>query len=413
MRSSASMVIEPPPDGGMAAWMVVLSTHLVMMDSWGMVNSFGVFQSYYMTLLDRPPEDISWIGSLEVFLLFFIGSFTGRLTDAGYFRPLYIGGTILVCIGTFTASWCTKYWQFILAQGICVGLGNGLLFTPCMTITATYFAKKRSLAFGITAAGSTTGGLIFPSMVRQLLPTVGLGWTLRSIGFIQLVTLIFAGYFMKPRLPPRNSGPLIELRAFKELDYTFYAIGAFMAFWSTYFAFHYVAAFSRDILGLSYPSSLDLVLVLNGVGGPGRVIPGYIGDKIGPVNVYMLCTLITGITMFCWAAVKSVSGMYAWTVVYGFVVGGVQSVFPSGLTSLTEDPRKQGTRMGMVCTIVSFATLTGSPISGAIINFQGGHYLGAQMFAGTAMLLAAVFVFSARLVKTRRQGFGIVSGAKV
>lgn len=193
-----------------------------------MVNSFGVFQSYYMDLLDRPPEDISWIGSLEVFLLFFIGSFTGRLTDAGYFRPLYISGTILVCIGTFTASWCTTYWQFILAQGICVGLGNGLLFTPVMTITATYFAKKRSLAFGLTAAGSTTGGLIFPSMVRQLLPSVGLGWTLRSIGFIQLATLIFAGYFIKPRLPPRSSGPLVELRAFRELDYTFYAIGAFM-----------------------------------------------------------------------------------------------------------------------------------------------------------------------------------------
>lgn len=143
------------------------------------------------------------------------------------------------------------------------------------------------------------------------------------------------------------------------------------------------------------------------------MIPGYIGDKMGPVNVYMLCTLLTGMTMLCWAAVRSVPSMYAWTVVYGFIVGGVQSVFPSGLTSLTEDPRKQGTRMGMVCTIVSFATLTGSPISGAIINFQGGKYLGAQMFAGVAMLMAAVFIALARMVKTRRQGHGILSVSKV
>jgi hypothetical protein len=33
-----------------------------------------------------PPSDISWIGSIQIFLLFFIGTFSGRATDAGYFR---------------------------------------------------------------------------------------------------------------------------------------------------------------------------------------------------------------------------------------------------------------------------------------------------------------------------------------
>ncbi|KAI5461545.1 major facilitator superfamily transporter [Mariannaea sp. PMI_226] len=413
MRTSRSLVIEPPPDGGFDAWMVVLATHLVMMDTWGIVNSFGVFQSYYMELLNRPPEDISWIGSLEVFLLFFIGAFTGRLTDAGYFRPLFIVGTIMLCLGMFMASLSTTYWQLLLAQGICIGIGDGLVFTPCMTITGTYFSKKRSLAFGITSAGSVTGGLIFPSMVRQLLPTIGLPWTLRAMAFIQLGTLIFAGYFLKPRIPPRNSGPLVELSAFKQLDYTFYAIGGFMAFWSAYFVFHYVAAFPRDVLGLSYAESLNLVLILNGVGNPGRILPGWLADQIGPINVYMIFTFTTAVTVFSWAAVKSVAGMYVWTVVYGFSIGGVQGVFPSGVTSLTEDPQKQGTRMGMMCTIASFATLTGSPIGGTILNYQGGKYIGAQMFAGVAMLLSATFISCSRFVKLRRMGYGVFSTAKV
>lgn len=53
------------------------------------MNSFGVFQTYYVDFLGRSTSDISWIGSIQVFLTFFIGTFTGRLTDAGYFRPVF------------------------------------------------------------------------------------------------------------------------------------------------------------------------------------------------------------------------------------------------------------------------------------------------------------------------------------
>lgn len=31
----------------------------------GFVNSFGVFQTYYVTALNRPPSDIAWVGSVQ------------------------------------------------------------------------------------------------------------------------------------------------------------------------------------------------------------------------------------------------------------------------------------------------------------------------------------------------------------
>lgn len=146
----------------------------------------------------------------------------------GFFRSLFITGSFLVVVGMVAASFCTTYWQFFLAQGICLGLGNGCLFCPCMAVTSTYFAKRRALAFGLTAAGAVVGGLAFPSMVRQLLPLIGLGWTIRSMALIQLVTLSIAGLLIKTRIPPRQAAPLVEWAAFKESEYSFYAIGAFM-----------------------------------------------------------------------------------------------------------------------------------------------------------------------------------------
>lgn len=81
--SKSSFNPGPPPDGGLRAWTTVATGHLVIMNTWGYINSFGVFQTYYATELGLPPATISWIGSIQVFLLFFIGTFTGRITDAG------------------------------------------------------------------------------------------------------------------------------------------------------------------------------------------------------------------------------------------------------------------------------------------------------------------------------------------
>ncbi|OLN90170.1 Riboflavin transporter MCH5-like protein 22 [Colletotrichum chlorophyti] len=411
--SRPSVVIDAPPDGGWQAWMIVLGTHLVTLNTWGVTNSFGVFQPYFTTLFERSPSDISWIGSFQVFLLFFVGTFTGRWTDMGFFRPLFITGSCLVILGMVAASFCTTYWQFFLAQGICLGLGNGCLFCPSMAVTSTYFAKRRSLAFGLTAAGAVVGGLAFPSMVRQLLPQIGLGWTIRSMALIQLVTLAVAGLLMKTRIPPRAAAPLVEWSAFKESEYSFYAVGAFMCFWGTYFAFHYIAAYSRDILGLSYTDSLNLLLVLNGVGAFGRILPAQVADVIGTINVFAPMAFSTGTIMYCWMGVRSTTGLYVWAVFYGFSVGGVQSLFPAVLSSLTTDPQKQGTRMGMVFTVVSFACLTGSPIAGAIVNSQNGKYMGAQGFAGSCMILGMICVVTARICKTRKMGAGALAWVKV
>ena len=54
-------------------------------------------------------------------------------------------------------SLATEYYQVFLAQGLVVGIGSGLLFTPAISLVGTYFVKKRALATGIAACGSSLG----------------------------------------------------------------------------------------------------------------------------------------------------------------------------------------------------------------------------------------------------------------
>ena len=207
----------PPPDGGLKAWTQALMGHLVVFNTWGYINSFGVFQTYYVNALNETPSAISWVGSVQIFLLFAIGSFSGRATDAGYFRATFVAGSILQLVGIFTTSLSTEYWQLFLTQGICTGIGNGLLFTPALACISTYFSKKRALALAIAASGNATGGMVFPAIVEALLPKIGFPWTMRVLGFLMLGVTSVTLALMKARLPPRKAGPFLELVGKDEL----------------------------------------------------------------------------------------------------------------------------------------------------------------------------------------------------
>ncbi|KAI9723637.1 MAG: hypothetical protein M1812_000937 [Candelaria pacifica] len=389
----------PPPDAGVVAWTQVAMCHLVVFNTWGYINSFGVFQTYYTASLNVTPSAISWVGSVQIFLLFFIGTLSGRATDAGYFRHTLALGSILQLVGVFTTSLSGRYWQIFLSQGVCTGLGNGMVFCPALSLLATYFRpEKRSLAIAIGAAGTGTGGLVFPAIAQQLLPRVGFAWTVRVIGFVMLGTMSAIFALARPRLGARKAGPLVEWTALKELPFTLFSVGMFFVFWGLYFAFYYVGSFGRNVIDVSEKDAISLLLILNGAGIVGRIAPAILADMyFGPLNTLIPFTLISGVLLYIWAAVSSRGGLIAFAAIYGIFAAGIQSLFPATASSLTKDLNKMGVRIGMVFTLVSFASLTGAPLAGELIERKGGDYLYAQVFAGSSIIVGFVTLVGARL----------------
>lgn len=49
----------PPPDGGLVAWTQAIIGHLLFTNTWGVINSFGVFQTSYVSELGFPPSNVS------------------------------------------------------------------------------------------------------------------------------------------------------------------------------------------------------------------------------------------------------------------------------------------------------------------------------------------------------------------
>lgn len=111
-------------------------------------------------------------------MMFLPGPLVGFFYDNRGPKELILVGGFFHVLGLMMTSLCTEYYQFILAQGICSPLGLNCIFNAAVNCIPTWFLKKRGAAYGIMAAGSGLGGIIFPIMASHLIPEIGYGWTM-------------------------------------------------------------------------------------------------------------------------------------------------------------------------------------------------------------------------------------------
>ncbi|KAK5991618.1 MFS-type transporter [Cladobotryum mycophilum] len=199
LRRSVEALPEPP-DGGVG-WLQVVVAYLELSNTFGYMNSYGIFEQYYHPQLGYSLSSISWIGSIQVFLLLSMGILFGRLFDAG----------------------------------------ARLVYCPVMVSVSTYFSKRRALVIAVVTSGTATGGVIFPIIAQRLLYRAGFPWTIRFMGFVVLFNAVIVILLVRDRLPPRSSGPLLDLAAFRELPYALFTVGVFLCLWVVYIGYDYVS----------------------------------------------------------------------------------------------------------------------------------------------------------------------------
>ncbi|RYO86054.1 hypothetical protein DL766_003647 [Monosporascus sp. MC13-8B] len=405
------------PDGGWGAWVQVACSFVVMINTWGLINSFGVFQTYYETELLRGHSSsaISWVGSLQGALLLLLGIVSGPLFDAGNFRRLMVGGLFLIVFGMFMTSICKSYWQVLLAQGVCVGVGSGLLFLPAAAILSQYFARRRAFALGVQSVGSPLAGILFPIIFSRLQPAVGFAWATRVISFILLGLSAIPVAFMRTRVPPpARKRAFFEPRALRDGPYMLFNVAGLCAYVGLYVPYFYIQLFAirRGIISAGDPaagssdeasSSAYLVTVLNAGSILGRLLPNLAADRLGSVSMLAGTTLGAAVLALAWLGVRRLGGLVAFALLFGFFNGGVTSLPPSAIAVLTPDLSRLGTRMGMTFLFTGSAVLVGTPIAGAILrSYSEAAWNGLIAYSGATLMVGAAGFLAAQLTHVRR-----------
>ncbi|KAI0849428.1 riboflavin transporter MCH5 [Daldinia vernicosa] len=390
------------PDGGLEAWLVVAGGFCALFSTFGLVNCVGSFVNYYVSgpLSNYDVSTVTWITSIQVFMMSGLNAVMGRLFDSYGPRWLLIIGTLVFCFGLMMLSLSTQYYQILLSQGIVTAVGLSAVFNSAMNSVMGWFFKKRAAALGLMVSGSSLGGVVLPIMMNNLIPRIGFPWTVRAIGFMLLALCTFACCTIKSRLPPRKRPfEFAEyLRPLHEPAFVCIILAGFFFFFGMFLPFNYIQLQARQ-QGIDASIVPYLLPIINAVSIPGRIVPGFLGDRFGRFNVMIFISGLSGIiTLALWVPGKSTATTVAYGAVFGFASGGFISLLPAVIAQIS-DIREIGIRSGIALFVSSLGALTGSPIAGAIVNANGGSFLGLQLFCGIVMTISMCWFIASRTIQ--------------
>ncbi|CAI7678945.1 unnamed protein product [Penicillium pancosmium] len=440
----------PPAQSNARTWMIIVGASTSLFCTVGFMNSFGVFQEIYVAdkahkglyLAHGNPSTVAWLGAVAILFLFGISPAAGVLMDIFGPKLLTCAGAIGMVFSIMMISLCRVFWQFLLAQGVLLGISMSLVSWPMLALVAkSVNPKNRAAAMGIVLGGSSLGGIIWPIAIDQMLktPSLGFPWTMRIVGFIMIPLFVLpcaVASAPPPPLPPAATGPIetsdsetevsaredhvergkqdaekqasvtqktVDLKEerrklFKKPAMWFLCLALFFTYFGMFSPFFYITTYAIA-KGFSSTLAFYTISIVNGASFFGRVIPGVLADKYGKFNLIILSNLLAGIIAMCWTKVTSVAGLVIWSAAYGFASGGILSL-QQACAAQVSGPHTMGLAIGSVVGATALSAMANIPISGALVSKHG--WISISMFSGSTLLLGAALLIFARLALNPR-----------
>ncbi|KAI9188769.1 hypothetical protein H9P43_000191 [Blastocladiella emersonii ATCC 22665] len=410
-----AQILEDAPDGGLRAWLVVLSSFLVHVVTFGIQYSFGVYQSYYVnnTFKGRAtPAEIALIGTVGFAAIFCIGIFSGKIAEAYGYRQTVLVGSVTMVVGLVLAAFSTELWQLLLTQGLIVGLGSSLVYYPAVSIPSQWWRKRRSLATGIAVAGSGLGALGIVPASDAMLIHLGLKWTLLATAAFSFVFLAIAVALLETRVPHRRRQlsevmrTLVDFSQFKNPQFVPLLVGVFLNPFAYLLPFYFVPSYVQ-YLGLERSWGPLLLNIINAMSIVGRIAVGAVADRIGNVNALFLACIgeaVSCIGIWMWSATPGMLIFFA--IFFGLAGGGFVSLMPS-VSAQVCGVQNLAATIGLVYTALSVGHLAGPPLAALLVDnsvdpatavVPAGGYAGLIIYGAVTAFLGSLAILYLRVV---------------
>jgi len=215
-----------------------------------------------------------------------------------------------------------------------------------------------------------------------------------------MITLGFTNVVMRQRVVPTTCRKLFDVSALREAPFMLCTAGLFFGFVGLYIPFFYITPYAHFKTGANATLAFYLVPILNAGSIFGRLIPNAMADRFGALNMLIPCTFACAVLAFTWTAVHETGGIVVFAILYGFFSGSFVSLPPSAILSLSNDLNKVGTRLGMSFSMAGIGILIGSPVGGALLNLDTGHFIRAQLFCAVVITISCACIVLARVTKS-------------
>jgi OFA family oxalate/formate antiporter-like MFS transporter len=312
----------------------------------------------------------------------------GRLADRYSPRPILF---LSACLAGLGVSMCSlvqsiNHLRFFLLIG---GLGAGGTFSVPTSLVQRWFYKKpqAGLALGLVVAGVGAGALVFTPLVNYLILLSGWRNSYLIVGILFFFTIGLSSLIVK-RSPQEKTivleGAESVSNYVRSQDLTTAQIlvrpsfiGITFIHCSVSFAFHTVSVhlvpYAIDN-GITPTISAVALGILGGFSVPGRIISGFIADRMGWQKIIILSLFGLALSVLLLSFLKAAWMLYCFVLFYGIFHGsriashvGILGEF-FGMNSL-------GEIIGITMAIAMFIGAFAPYLAGFIFDITGSYFI--------------------------------------
>jgi len=348
--------------GGVGMWSVVVALPAVQAE-------FGVARA-----------DASLPYTLTMVGFGLSGILMGRLSDRfGVTVPVMLG-VVAMALGYAAAASATTLWQYVLAQGLLIGVGSASTFGPLLADISMWFNRRRGAAVGVFASGNYVAGALWSPVVQHFVDADGWRQTHFGIAVFCAATMLPLALFL--RRPP----PAVEMlptaaspatRSTRGLGLspaalqTLLVIAALACCVAMSMPQVHLVAYCGD-LGYGAARGAQMLSLMLACGIVSRLAFGLVADRIGGLRTLLLGSSLQGVALLLFLPFDSLVSLYVIAALFGLFQGGI---VPSYAIIVREHfaPSEAGTRVGSVLMATLFGMALGGWMSGAVFDLTGSY----------------------------------------
>ena len=323
----------------------------------------------------------------------------GRLMDQFVMRRLVIAGAVSMGFGLALLSQATQFWQIILIYTTLLPVGMLLCGTlASQTMISKWFTGNRGLAIGLSAMGTSIGGLIIPMVVIALIARHEWQGAMLILSVVSTVILIPLNLLVLRFEPPfvnRDSEPA---QVFDSRIWTSREILTSKVFWIPVVALIPInAAFGgvqfnlgAYIADLGYEQSLaaQLIAVTSSMMIVGKLFFGAMGDRIDHRKLYWMMAVLLMVGLVFYEDSPGKSELVLAAGFQGFATGGVMPMMGI-MYSARFGTLSFGRVLGYVNLVIMLGSF-GSIFSGWVFDLTQSYDVAFWIFMG--LILPGVII---------------------
>ena len=332
-------------------------------------------------------------------------------------KVILTGGVMFGC-GMILAGLSTSVGMLMVTYGLLGGLGLGMAYGCTISCCVKFFPDKRGLIGGLTTAAYGFSSVLLPPMINLLVEKVQVKMAFILVGITFLVIISVSSLFMFScpdgfvpegwKAPEKQAGGQKEKdKDWKEMlkSPIFYLMilllmsGAF----SGMMIISQASAVGMEMIGLSVAAAGIAVSVLALFNSFGRILAGFLSDKIGRVQTLTLaCFLSVGGNVLLYLCGKGdLILFYIGISIVGICFGAFMGVFP-GFTADQFGAAHNSVNYGIMFIGFAMAGYFGPTIM-KNVYYKNGFYTQAFLIAAGLSVAGIILTVLYRICKKREK----------